>query len=122
MEGAAIALFHWIVPEDARTILPTRLLCQLIAGLILVFLGLGLGWLARKILGRVKLRYGLAFDPEMNPVCFVDYAPLSALPEKGGWAMRCPVCGNHYASHEDGKELPVAKAIQLAKQDNAMHG
>src|ERR1022692_813791 len=99
LELAALGIFRWIVPEESVWMLPTRLALQVLAGVILLFLGMALLIFRNHLRGTVKKKFGLAFDENMEVVCPVDFAPLSYLPEKGGWALRCPTCGAHYASH-----------------------
>lgn len=119
VQAAAYGLLQIAAPAGESWSLPRRLLLQLLAILLLLILWLILLVAQGYLRGKVTLKFALPFDEKMNAVCFRDYAPLQFLAEGGGWKLRCPICGDHYAPHDDGRAIPVEEAIRRAKQQSS---
>lgn len=105
----ALALTNWIAPEKTVWTFPARLVLLTMAAVAILFVGLGI--VCRRLWKRTRkrVRFGILWNHDKQPLCAKCDGPLHA---KDQYSFRCAVCEIVLEAREDdGHNIPPAEAI-----------
>jgi hypothetical protein len=104
-----LAVLGWLAPDKAQWTFPARIVLLTAGAIVLLFLFLGLSCLRLWQRTRKRVRFGILWNGDREPICAKCGGPLEVTNENSFW---CPLCQLETGAHgRDGLMMSTHEAI-----------